>query len=104
MVRQINEQEFRNEAKAADVAVVDFNATWCGPCKMLAPVLEKVSEELGDKVAFYGVDVDDCQSLAMEYRVQSVPCLVLMKKGEFVDQSIGFRPQQDIVNWIQKNL
>ena len=104
MVKKIGEQEFLSEAKTAEVAVVDFNATWCGPCKMLAPVLEAVSGQFEGKVSFYGVDVDDCPSLAAEYRVQSVPCLVLMKKGEFVDQSIGFRPQQDIVNWIQKNL
>ena len=53
---------------------------------------------------FYGVDVDDCPELAAEYRVQSVPCLVLMKKGEFVSQSIGFKPQPAIAAWIQSNL
>ena len=104
MVKKINEQEFLTEARSADVAVVDFNATWCGPCKMLAPVLEKVSEELEGKVSFYGVDVDDCPELAAEYRVQSVPCLVLMKNGEFADQSIGFKPQPMISQWIKTNL
>ena len=104
MVKKINEQEFVSEAKAADVAVVDFNATWCGPCKMLAPVLENVSEELGDQVKFYSVDVDDCPELGAEYRVQSVPCLVLMKKGAFADQSIGFKPQPAITSWIKGNL
>lgn len=104
MVKQINAQEFENEAKQADVAVVDFNATWCGPCRMLAPVLEAVSEELTGKVSFYGVDVDDCPELAAEYRVQSVPCLVLMKKGQFVDQSIGFKPQPAIAAWVKGNL
>ena len=104
MVKKVDEQGFVNEAKAADVAVVDFNATWCGPCKMLAPVLEAVSEELSGKVSFYGVDVDDCPELAAEYRVQSVPCLVMMKNGAFVDQSIGFMPQNMISGWIQKNL
>ena len=104
MVKKINEQEFINEAKNADVAVVDFNATWCGPCRMLAPVLEAVSDELGDRVSFYGVDVDDCPGLAAEYRVQSVPCLGLMKKGQLVDQSIGFKPQPAISAWIKGNL
>jgi len=104
MVKKIGEQEFLSEAKAADVAVVDFNATWCGPCKMLAPVLESVSEEMAGQVSFYGVDVDDCPELAAEYRVQSVPCLVLMKKGAFVDQSIGFKPQAAIASWIRSNL
>lgn len=104
MVKKVDEQGFVNEAKAADVAVVDFNATWCGPCKMLAPVLEAVSEELEGKVSFYGVDVDECPELAAEYRVQSVPCLVLLKKGQLADQSIGFKPQAAISAWIKGNL
>jgi len=104
MVKKINAQEFDTQAKASEVAVVDFSATWCGPCKMLAPVLEQVSGQLADKVDFYNVDVDDCPELAMEYRVNSVPCLVLMKKGQFVDQSIGFRPGPQIVSWIEGNL
>ena len=104
MVKKVNEQEFLSEAKAADVAVVDFNATWCGPCRMLAPVLETVSEALAGQVSFYSVDVDECPELAAEYRVQSVPCLVLMKKGVFADQSIGFKPQPAIEGWIKSNL
>lgn len=104
MVKKIGEQEFQSEAKAADVAVVDFNATWCGPCKMLAPVLEAVSEELGSQVSFYSVDVDDCPGLAAEYRVMSVPCLVMMKKGQFASQSIGFKPQPAITAWIRGEL
>ena len=104
MVKKINAQEFITEAKAADVAVVDFNATWCGPCRMLAPVLEAVSEELAGKVSFYSVDVDECPELAAAYRVQSVPCLVLMKKGELADQSVGFRPQPAITSWVKGNL
>ena len=104
MVKKINAQEFVTEAKAADVAVVDFNATWCGPCRMLAPVLEAVSEELAGQVSFYSVDVDECPELAAAYRVQSVPCLVLMKKGELADQSVGFRPQPTITSWVKGNL
>ena len=104
MVKKINVQEFVNEAKKADAAVVDFNAVWCGPCRMLAPVLEAVSEELGDRVSFYSVDVDECPELAAEYRVQSVPCLVLMKKGVFADQSIGFKPQAAVSAWVKGNL
>ncbi len=104
MVKKINEAQFNSEAKNSDVAVVDFSATWCGPCRMLAPVLETVSEELAGKVDFYNVDVDECGDLAMEYRVQSVPCLVLMKKGAFVDQSIGLRPRAALIEWIQSNL
>lgn len=104
MVKKINAAQFEQEAKKSAVAVVDFSATWCGPCKMLAPVLETVSEKLGDKVDFYNVDVDDAPELAGAYRVNSVPCLVLMKEGKFVDQSIGFKPEPMITGWIEGNL
>ena len=104
MVKKINEEQFNSEAKNSGVAVVDFSATWCGPCRMLAPVMEAVSAEMDGKVSFYSVDVDECPELAGEYRVQSVPCLVMMKKGEFVSQSIGFKPQPAIASWVKSNL
>ena len=104
MVKKIDAQQFELEAKKSAVAVVDFSATCCGPCKMLAPVVETVSEKLAGKVDFYNVDVDDAPELAGEYRVNSVPCLVMMKNGEFVDQSIGFKPEPMITAWIEGNL
>ena len=104
MVKKIDANQFELEAKTSEVAVVDFSATWCGPCKMLAPVLEAVSEKLGDKADLYNIDVDDAPELSGEYRVNSVPCVVLMKKGSFVDQSIGFKPEPMITAWIEGNL
>ena len=104
MVKKINADQFETEAVKSAVAVVDFSATWCGPCKMLAPVLEAVSEKLADQADFYNVDVDDAPELAAEYRVNSVPCVVLMKNGEFVSQSIGFKPEPQITEWIKNNL
>ena len=104
MVKKINAEQFETEAKKSPVAVVDFSATWCGPCRMLAPVLESVSEKFQGKVDFYNVDVDDAPELAGEYRVNSVPCLILIKNGELADQSIGFKPEPLIAEWIQSNL
>ena len=104
MVKKINEEQFVSEAKKSAVAVVDFSATWCGPCRMLAPVVEALSDEFAGQVDFYNVDVDDAPELTSAYRVQSVPCLVLMKNGKFVDQSIGFKPEPMITAWIQENL
>ena len=104
MVKKISEEGFNTEAKKSAVAVVDFSATWCGPCRMLAPVVEAVSEKLAGKVDFYNVDVDDAPELAGVYNVQSVPCLVLMKNGQFVDQSIGFKPEPMILAWINSHL
>ena len=104
MVKKINAEQFENEAKKSAAAVVDFSATWCGPCRMLAPVVESVSEKLAGKVDFYNVDVDDAPELAMAYKVNSVPCLVMMKNGEFVDQSIGFKPEPMLLEWVNGNL
>lgn len=104
MVKKVNSQEFLDEAMKAETAVVDFNATWCGPCRMLAPVLEDISEKYEGKVSFYSVDVDESPALAMQYRVSSVPCLVLLKNGQFADQSIGFRPEPQLTAWIDSHL
>ena len=104
MVKKVNTNEFAEEAMNAAVAVVDFNATWCGPCRMLAPVLEDISEKYDGKVSFFSVDVDESPELAMQYRVNSVPCLVLLNDGEFTDQSVGFRPEPQLNAWIDSHL
>ena len=104
MVKKINAEQFKAEAQQSPVAVVDFSATWCGPCRMLAPVLEGVSEQYQGKVDFYNVDVDEAPELAMTYRINSVPCLVLLKNGEKQDQSLGFKPAPLLAEWIDANL
>lgn len=103
MVRKINEAEF-SEVKNSKFAVVDFNATWCGPCKMLGPVLEEVSEELASKADFFAVDVDDNQSLAIKNKIQSIPAIVIYKDGEPVDRQIGFIPKAQLIDFINKNV
>lgn len=103
MVKKINEAEF-SEVKNSKFAVVDFNATWCGPCKMLGPVLEEVSEELGAKADFFAVDVDDNQSLAIKNKIQSIPAIVIYKDGEPIDKQIGFIPKAQLIEFISKNV
>ena len=103
MVKKISEKEFA-EVKEQNIAVVDFSAVWCGPCKMLAPVLEEVSDQLGDKVAFYNVDVDDNPDLARSFGITNIPALALLKKGEKVDMHVGFAPKDGIVSFINSNL
>lgn len=92
----INEKEF-NEEIAKDYILVDFFATWCGPCKMLAPTLEKLDIEV------LKVDVDKYPSLAEHYGVMSIPTLVLFKKGNLVDKKIGFVQLEELNEWITKN-
>ncbi len=103
MVKKIQANEFET-VKASPVAVVDFSATWCGPCRMMAPVLEDISEKLAGKVDFFNVDVDEAPGLAAAFQVSSIPCLVLLKNGQPADQSVGFRPGPQISAWIESHL
>ncbi len=90
-----DELVLKNKSKV----LVDFNATWCGPCRMLGPVLEEISKE-NDKVQIVSIDVDDNEELASNYRVSSIPCLVLFENGKEVNRSIGFKPKDEIIDFI----
>lgn len=88
-MKQINATEFEELVKnAKGKVVVDFFATWCGPCKMLAPVFEKVSEGYTD-VGFYKVDVDEAGELAQQFGVQSIPTLIVFENGEEIRRNVG---------------
>ena len=103
MVKKISKNEFE-QVKNDEIAVIDFSAEWCGPCKMLAPVMEEVSEEFGDSVSFYNIDVDENMDIAQMYKIVSIPALILLKKGEKVDMQIGFRPKDGVVSFIKSHL
>ena len=85
------------------LVLVDFWATWCGPCKMIAPVLEEVDAELGDKLKIAKLDVDENQETASKYGVMSIPTLILMKDGQEVDKVIGYQPKEALVEFINKH-
>ena len=92
MVKKITAAEFE-EVLNSPAAVVDFSATWCGPCKMLAPVIEKVSDQMSDKAAFYNIDVDEAAEIARQYAIMSVPSVLIFRNGEEVGREIGFDPE-----------
>ena len=96
-----NEKEF-NEIINSEYALVDFFATWCGPCKMMEPVLENVSSNR-DNIKIIKVDVDKFESLARTYGVMSIPTLILFKKGQIVDKKIGFLAEPLLNEWIDNN-
>ena len=99
-VLEVNGESFEKEVLQSEKPVVlDLFATWCGPCKMLRPVLEELSEE-HNEVKFVSVDVDEESEIAMKYGVSSIPCLVFLKNGEEVDRSVGFRPKDVIEDMI----
>ncbi len=103
MVQKISQDQF-DGAVSSGVSVVDFSATWCGPCKMLAPVLEQVSDEFAGKANFYGVDVDECPDLAARFKVSGVPTLLVMKDGKELEASVGFQPADGIRKLIERNI
>ena len=83
--------------KSEKPVLVDFNATWCGPCRMLKPTLEQVAAERPD-VTVLGVDIDENMDLAEEYGVFSIPCLVLFKDGAEADRSVGLVPKEQLLS------
>lgn len=85
---------------SSGIVLVDFFANWCGPCKMLSPVLEEVANELTN-VKVVKVDVDQEQQLAMRYGIQSIPNLIIFKDGKAVDQIVGFVPKAQIVSKLE---
>ena len=84
--------------------LVDFWATWCGPCKMLAPVLEKVATSHAGRAKFVKLDTDQNQDLASEYQVSGIPCLILFKGGKAVDRIVGYVSEQTIASMLSKHL
>ena len=91
MITEIKNNDFQAVEKEK-LAVVDFNATWCGPCRMLAPIIEELSEEYDD-VEFFACDVDDNGALAMKFGIQSIPAVGFFKEGKLVNMAVGFRPK-----------
>lgn len=98
MATQISTAEFEEKVLQASTPVlVDFFATWCGPCKMMAPILDEVSQEVGANAAVYKVDVDQEVALAQRFNVMSVPTLIVFKDGAPVQQLVGVQPKQNLV-------
>ena len=100
-VKVINSEDFAKAVKDG-VSVVDFNATWCGPCKMLGPVLEKLSDEITD-VKFYAMDVDENPDIAEKFGIMSIPYVAVFRDGVKVDQNVGFIPEASMRSFIEKN-
>jgi thioredoxin 1 len=96
------DQTFATET-GTGVVLVDFWAPWCGPCKMIAPVLEEVDAEMGDKVKIVKVDVDENQETAGKFGVMSIPTLLVFKDGEVVDKVVGFQPKEALTELLSKH-
>ncbi|MCC3868874.1 thioredoxin [Terrisporobacter mayombei] len=104
MAKIVNSNEFKEAIKEEGVVVVDFFATWCGPCKMLAPIFEELSNEMEEKTQFIKVDVDQSVDIAREYGVQSIPTMAIIKNGQPVETMVGFLPKDVIKSNIENYL
>ena len=104
MATEFTQDNFQAEVLGADTAVVvDFWAPWCGPCKMLSPVIDKLAGEFDGKVKVGKVNVDDNQALAQEYGIMSIPAVLIFKNGEVVDKTMGFQPEPAMKSFIEKH-
>lgn len=103
MIDKIYQEEFAEKViNSPNTVVVDFFADWCGPCKMLSPVLEKL-DAMNPDVDFYKVNIDENPSLADEFEIRSIPNVVIFKNGQAADRSIGFVSEQHLQEIINRN-
>jgi thioredoxin 1 len=101
----VTQATFATDVLQSDKPVlVDFWAPWCGPCRMLSPVVEKVAASLGDKIGFVKLNTDENPTLAGQFQVSGIPCLILFKGGQPVDRIVGFVPENTITSMLQKHL
>jgi thioredoxin 1 len=101
-ITNATDQSFTSETSSG-LVLADFWAPWCGPCKMIAPVLEELDSEMGEKVKIVKIDVDENQETAQKYGVMSIPTLIVLKDGEVVDKVIGFKPKEALAELISQH-
>lgn len=103
MIFEITKNNFENEVIKSDKPVlIDFWAEWCGPCRMLSPVVDEIAEE-NENIRIGKVNVDNERELAMAFEIDSIPTLILVKDGKIVGKSVGFVPKASILKLIEKN-
>ena len=95
MVKEIKESDFKEVVlKSKEKVLVDFYATWCGPCRMLRPILDSIAEDKTKNIV--SIDVDEAENLAREYGIMSIPCLILFQDGKEIDRTIGLKSKSEI--------
>ena len=95
MVNELNEKEFNEKIKEGKV-LVDCYATWCGPCKMLSPIIDEVSNEVKN-YTFYKLDVDENENIAEEYGIMSIPTLLIFEDGKLKEKTVGFKTKEELL-------
>ena len=105
MPKQVTDSSFQTDVLGAEgPVVVDFWADWCGPCKQIAPALEEISAEMGDRVTIAKINIDDNPETPNNYGVRGIPTLIMFKNGEVADTKVGALPKNQLQQWIEQNL
>ena len=105
MVKETNDSKFESDVLKSDVPVlVDFWAEWCGPCKALAPTLDKLAEEFKGKVEVVKLNIEDSAETATKYQIRGIPNMILFKNGEVVDSKVGALPEAALKEWLEGNI
>lgn len=104
MIREVSGEALKSLVKEGKKVVCDFWASWCGPCRMLAPVMETLSEEFGEKAEFVKMDIDKNPETAIEYGIMSIPTVIVFEKGEVKVQNVGFMPEEVMREYLKANL
>ena len=100
-VTELNKDNFEKEVMEANVPVlIDLWASWCGPCRMMSPVIDKIAEEMGDKLKVCKVNVDENHELAEKYEIMTIPAFIVIKNGAEAGRTIGVQPKEDILKLI----
>lgn len=99
-VKEINETEFYEVIKSKNKILIDCYATWCGPCKMLSPIIDKIADE-NNSCAFYKIDIDSAEEVTNEYDIMSIPTLLLFEDGKLKDKIIGLRSKKELEELIK---
>ena len=104
MAKVATNNNFTELLQDSKLVIVDFWATWCGPCRMLSPILDEVEEEMAGQISVVKVNVDDADEIAAKYRIMSIPTLLFFKNGQLVDKTVGAMPKAVLVEKIKANL
>lgn len=97
MVLEFTSENFEKEVQEAETTIVDFWASWCGPCKMMSPIIDQIAEEVGQNVKVGKVNIDEQEELAVKYGIMSIPTILVIKNGTETKRFVGVQPKENIL-------